>query len=174
MLDLEVTGCKGFTKKHKVILAIYYIFNFQYINNINIILLNKMDNKSNIQIKPGSERSFGLIFFIFFLVIGVYTHITGKSFSVYFYVISMIFLFFAIFFAKYLRTLNIIWFKFGILLNSIISPIVMLLIFFCVFLPIGIIMKVIKKDLINIKTNNLLKSYWNNKEEKKINMNKQF
>ncbi len=133
-----------------------------------------MDNRQNTKVKPSSERGFGIVFSIFFFIIGIYTYFNGNNFSLYFFLVSIVFLIFAIFFSKYLRTLNILWFKFGILLNSIISPFVMLLIFFCVFLPIGIIMKFIKKDLINIKSDKMLNSYWQNKEDNENNMKKQF
>ena len=133
-----------------------------------------MNNKENTQIKPGSERNFGVVFSIFFLLIGVFSYYKSKDYSVYFFLISFIFVFFTIFFPKYLKSLNILWFRFGILLNSIVSPIIMLLIFFCVFLPIGLIMKVIKKDLINIKADIMLNSYWHNRKKQVNNMNKQF
>ena len=75
--------------------------------------------------------------------------------------------------SKILQPLNILWFKFGIFLGKIISPIVMGLIFFLVVTPIGILMRILKKDLLNLKMNNN-KSYWIEKSEPKSKMKNQF
>ena len=74
---------------------------------------------------------------------------------------------------KILSPLNILWFKFGILLGSIVSPIVMSIIFFAIITPIGLIMKALGKDLLNKKYNNK-KSYWIVKDNSKNSMKQQF
>ena len=76
--------------------------------------------------------------------------------------------------SKLLAPLNILWFKFGMLLGYIVSPIVMGFVFFVVITPTGLIMKIICKDLLNIKYNNKNKSYWINRDKTKSTMKQQF
>ena len=76
--------------------------------------------------------------------------------------------------SKFLAPLNILWFKFGELLGSIVAPIVMGIVFFVVITPIGLFMKIIGKDLLNDKYNNKNKSYWINREKSKGTMKQQF
>ena len=75
--------------------------------------------------------------------------------------------------SKILNPLNKLWFKFGILLGKIVSPLVMGIIFFLVVTPIGILMKILKKDLLNLKFNNK-ETYWIEKNEPKSKMKNQF
>jgi len=72
-----------------------------------------------------------------------------------------------------LSPLNLLWFKFGILLGKIVSPVVMGIIFFLVVTPISIILKIFGKDVLNLKFNNN-KTYWIVKDGPKSNMKKQF
>ena len=78
-----------------------------------------------------------------------------------------------IFNSKILSPLNKVWFKFGILLGKVISPVVMGLVFFLVVTPTGILMKIFRKDLLNLKFNNN-KSYWIDKRGPKSKMKNQF
>ena len=107
----------------------------------------------------GSNRSFGIVFFIVFLIIAAWPLINDSEIRYWSLVISFIFLFLGIINSKLLTPLNKIWFKIGILLGNIISPIVMGIIFFLVVTPTSIIMKILKKDLLNLKKNNK-NSYW--------------
>ena len=88
-------------------------------------------------------------------------------------VIALTFLVLGILNSKLLLPLNKIWFKFGIFLGKIISPLVMGAIFFFVVTPIGIFMRIIKKDLLNLKYNND-NSYWIKKDDQKSKMKNQF
>ena len=127
-----------------------------------------MDN-----IKIGSNRSFGIVFFIVFLLIALYPLINEENFRLWSLVISLIFLVLGLINSQILTPLNKLWFKFGILLGKIVSPIIMGIIFFFVVTPIGFIMKAIGKDLINLKYNNN-KSYWIEKTGPKNKMKNQF
>jgi len=127
-----------------------------------------MDN-----IKIGSNKSFGIVFFIVFLIIGLYPLIDDGGIRIWSMVISVIFLFLGLTNSKILSPLNKIWFKFGIFLGSIISPIVMGIIFFIVVTPTGIKMRFLKKDLLNLKYNSE-KTYWIEKNKTKSNMKNQF
>jgi len=120
-----------------------------------------------------TNKSFGIVFFIVFLILAVYPLINGKSINVSLLVISLIFLVLGLINSKLLTPLNKIWFKFGILLGKIISPIVMGMIFFLLVTPIGIIMRLLKKDVLNLKLNNN-KSYWIEKSAVKSKFKDQF
>ena len=125
------------------------------------------------EIKISSNRSFGIVFSVVFLLISIYPLINDESLRYWSLLISLIFLILGFLNSKILTPLNKIWFKFGILLGKIISPLVMGIIFFFVVTPIGLIMKMLKKDLLNLKYNND-KSYWIEKKGPKSKMKNQF
>jgi predicted membrane protein len=125
-------------------------------------------------IKIGSNKSFGIVFFIVFLLIALYPLSNEQNLRIWSLVISIIFLILGLLNSKILNPLNKLWFKLGILLGKIVSPLVMGLIFFIVVTPIAIIMRIFKKDLINLKKNNN-KTYWIEKDDKiKSSMKNQF
>ena len=124
-------------------------------------------------IKISSNRSFGIVFFFIFLFIAIYPLINDNEVRIWSLIISLFFLILGIINSKILLPLNKIWFKFGILLGSIFSPIIMCFIFFLVVTPIGIFMRVLRKDLLNLKFNNL-ETYWLEKKDQKNEMKNQF
>ena len=124
-------------------------------------------------IKISSNRSFGIVFFIVFLLIALYPLTYSQEIRVWSVIISIIFLVLSLFNSKILTPLNKLWFKFGIFLGKIISPIIMGIIFFLVVTPIGLLMRLLGKDLINLKYNNN-KSYWIEKKGPKSKMKNQF
>ena len=107
----------------------------------------------------GSNRSFGIVFFLVFLIIGLFPLKNGEDSNHFLIIISLIFLFLGIINSNFLTPLNKIWFRFGIILGHIISPIIMGLIFFMVVTPIGFLLRIFSKDVLNLKKNNN-KSYW--------------
>ena len=127
-----------------------------------------MDN-----VKISSNRSFGIVFFAVFLLIALYPLTYSEEIRVWSVIISLIFLVLGLLNSKILTPLNKVWFKFGILLGKIISPIIMGIIFFLVVTPIGLLMRLLGKDLINLKYNNN-KSYWIEKKGPKSKMKNQF
>ena len=127
----------------------------------------------NNNIKIGSNKSFGLVFFIFFLIVSLYPLVNGEDIRKWSLVLSIIFLVLGLTNSKILNPLNKLWFKFGILLGKFISPLIMGMIFFLVVTPIGLIMRAFGKDLLNLKYNKD-KSYWIKKSNLKNNMKKQF
>jgi len=129
-----------------------------------------LDNKD---IKISSNRSFGLVFFVLFLVIGLWPLINNNEIKIWSIAISVVFLVLGLLNSKLLLPLNKLWFKFGLLLGKIISPLVMGIIFFLVVTPIGYLMRMLKKDLLNLKLNDE-KSYWIEKNEPKSKMKNQF
>ena len=125
------------------------------------------------EIKISSNRSFGTVFFIVFLLIALYPLLKGNDLRIWSLVISFIFLILGLINSKILTPLNRLWFKFGLLLGKFISPLIMGIIFFIVVTPIGIIMRLLKKDLLNLKYNKK-ETYWIDKSGPKSKMKNQF
>ena len=123
--------------------------------------------------KIGSNKSFGIVFFVVFLLISFYPLLNNESIRLWSLIVSTIFLILGILNSSLLSPLNKLWFKFGILLGKIISPIVMGIIFFLVVTPIGLIMRLFGKDVLNLKYNDY-KSYWIKKNGPKNKMKNQF
>ena len=125
------------------------------------------------KIKISSNKNFGIVFSIFFLLISIYLLLNNNPIYYWSLFVSFIFLVLGLMNSKILSPLNLLWFKFGILLGKIVSPVVMGIIFFLVVTPISIILKIFGKDVLNLKFNNN-KTYWIEKNGPKSNMKKQF
>ena len=120
-----------------------------------------------------SNKNFGIIFAILFLVISFWPLLKGEDLRNWSLIIALIFLVLGLINSKILTPLNQIWFKFGLLLGRIVSPLIMGVIFFFVVTPIGFIMRILGKDLLNLKFNKD-KSYWIEKTGPKSKMKNQF
>ena len=124
-------------------------------------------------IKISSNKSFGIVFAVVFSLIALWPLLKGNEIRLWSLIISIIFLTLGLLNSKILTPLNKLWFKLGILLGNFIAPIIMGIIFFFVVTPTGIIMKLLRKDLIKLKKNND-DSYWIEKKEIKSSMKNQF
>ncbi len=127
----------------------------------------------NTEIKIGSNKSFGIVFFLVFLLIAIYPLINYEGLRIWSFIISIIFLFLGLINSKFLTPFNKLWFKFGLLLGRIVSPVIIGIIFFFVVTPTAFIMRIIRKDLLNLKFNNK-KTYWIEKTGPKSKMKNQF
>ena len=125
------------------------------------------------KIKKSSNKSFGIVFCIVFLLIGIWPLIYNETYRLWALIISIIFLILGLSNSIFLTPLNNLWFKFGIFLGKIVSPLIMAIIFFFVVTPIAILMKLFKKDLLNLKYSNK-ESYWIKKDAIKSKMKNQF
>ena len=123
--------------------------------------------------KINSNKSFGLVFFVVFFLIALYPLVNNQNIRFWSLSISFVFLILGLMNSKILTPLNKLWFKLGIFLGKIISPFIMGMIFFLVVTPIGFIMRILGKDLLNLKYNHN-KSYWIEKNELKSKMKNQF
>ncbi len=124
-------------------------------------------------IKLPSNRSFGFVFAALFFLIGIYPIIYSEELRIWSLIIATLFLFLGSINSKILNPLNFLWFKFGMYLGKIISPLIMGIIFFLVVTPIGLLMKMFKKDLLDLKYNSK-KTYWIKKTGPKSKMKNQF
>ena len=126
------------------------------------------------KIKISSNRNFGLVFFAVFLIVGIWPLTSGESIRIWSTTISVIFLILGLLNSKLLTPLNKLWSKLGIILGIIISPIAMGVVFFLVVTPIGLVMRILGKDLINIRYNKKIKTYWIDRDENMGSMKRQF
>ena len=124
-------------------------------------------------IKISSNRSFGIVFFVVFLLIAFYPLTYSGELRLWSVIISLIFLSLGLINSKILTPLNKLWFRFGIFLGKIISPVIMGIIFFLVVTPIGLIMRLLGKDVLNLKYSKN-KSYWIEKDGPESKMKNQF
>jgi len=133
-----------------------------------------IDTKSYFKINYSNEKKFGFLFSFIFFIISIYPLFFNDSLIVWSLLISVIFLLISLIYSKLLILPNKLWIKFGTFLNQIVSPLIMFLIFVLTFYPIGILLKLFKKDLINQKIYYERKSYWVIRKNKMESLRKQF
>ena len=121
-----------------------------------------------------SNKSFGLIFFVVLLIIGLWPLKNGENLNFYFITISIIFLILGLINSKLLTPLNKSWIKLGEILGIIIAPIVMALVYFVVLTPISIIVRIFGKDLLGLKFLKEKETYWIKRKKSLGSMKKQF
>ena len=121
-----------------------------------------------------NNKGFGLLFFIVFLLIGLWPLIKGDSPRILFFFIALAFLILGIMNAKILTPLNRSWIKFGEILGKIIAPVVMAIVYFIILTPLSLLIKVSGKDLLKVKFFKNMNSYWIKREKDLGSMNKQF
>lgn len=126
------------------------------------------------KIKAGSEKSFGVTFAIIFLLLAVLPVFFQHPVRLWALLLSSIFLIIAFVAPNLLKPLNLFWLKFGIFLNKIISPVVLFLLFIFAFIPIGLLLKLFKKDILNLNFDKLSDSYWIKSNAQLSSMKDQF
>ena len=131
-----------------------------------------MSGKSKIKIS--SNRSFGFVFFAVFLALGLWPLFNDDAINFWLIIISLIFLILGFLNSKLLTPLNIIWFKFGMLLGYFFAPIAMGIVFFLVITPIGYFMRILGKDVLGRKYDKKRKSYWILRNKSSTTMKNQF
>ena len=129
---------------------------------------------SHIHTEQSSEKSFGVIFSIVFLIVSLYPLFNSEGLRIWALAVSAIFLLFAFLAPSILILPNKLWFKFGMLLGSIVAPILMLLVYFITVLPVGLIMRLLGKDILKQKLDKSAKSYWIERREPIGSMKNQF
>jgi len=127
----------------------------------------------NSNIKIGTNKSFGIVFFVFFLIVSIFPLLNDGNIRIWSLIISIIFLILGILNSKILTPLNQVWFKFGILLGRFVSPAVMGVVFFAIVTPTSVVMRVLQKNLLNLKKGNK-KTYWIERSKIKSKMKNQF
>ena len=128
----------------------------------------------HVSTEQSSEKSFGVVFSIVFLIVALYPLITSAGLRIWALVVSIIFFLLAFLAPKILALPNKLWFKFGLLIGSIVAPIVMAFVYFVTVLPTGLIMRLLGKDLLKQKLDKNSKSYWVKRSEPMGSMKNQF
>ena len=123
--------------------------------------------------KISSNRSFGIVFFIFFLIVSIYPILNAEGIRVWSFILAIFFLILGLINSEILTPLNKLWFKLGIFLGRFIAPIVMGFVFFFVVTPTSLSMKLLQKDILRLKKNNS-KTYWINKSNENNDLKNQF
>jgi hypothetical protein len=123
--------------------------------------------------KNSSNKSFGILFFIVFLIIGLWPLYHSNSIKLWSVIVALIFLILGLSNSKILSPFNKAWVKFGELLGKIIAPIVMFAVFFVILTPLSLVVRIFKKDLLKVKYSKE-KSYWIKREKNIGSMKKQF
>ena len=126
------------------------------------------------EIKTSSNKSFGLVFFVIFMTIALWPLLNDGNIRIWSVIVSIIFLILSLFNSKILTPFNKLWMRLGILLGAIVSPIVMGIVYFAVITPIGLIMKLFGKDVLNLKIDKNKNTYWTLKKKIPSKMKDQF
>ena len=121
-----------------------------------------------------SNKGFGILFFIVFILVGLWPLLKGDNPRVYFFPIAVLFLILGIINSKILTPLNKLWIKFGELLGRIIAPIVMAVVYFIILTPLSFLIRISGKDLLKVKFSNKINTYWIKRIKDLGPMNKQF
>ena len=124
--------------------------------------------------KKSSNKSFGILFFVVFLGLGLWPLTNDNNPNIYLIIISTIFLILGLLNSKLLSPLNSFWIKFGELLGKIIAPVVMAIIYFLILTPISLMVRLFGKDLLGVKFSKQLKTYWIKRKKDLGSMDKQF
>ena len=121
-----------------------------------------------------SNRSFGILFFIVFLILSLWPLKNGNNLNLYFLITSGVFLILGAINSKLLTPLNKTWIKFGEILGLIIAPIVMSLVYFVILTPVSLIVRLFGKDLLGLKFIKENETYWIKRKKNLTSMDKQF
>jgi hypothetical protein len=112
------------------------------------------------EVAQGSERGFGVVFAVVFSIIGLWPLLSGSPVRIWSLLIAAGFLAAAFIAPRLLAPLNRLWFRFGMLLGRIVSPVVMAIIFYVAVLPTGLVMRLLGKDLLRLRFDPEAESYW--------------
>jgi hypothetical protein len=108
----------------------------------------------------GSDRNFGLIFAAFFVVPALWPVVRGNPIRVWSLIVAGLFFGAAIFLPRMLSVPNWLWFRFGLLLGKVLTPIIMGTLFLAAILPVALLLRLFRKDIIRLRSDPSLKSYW--------------
>jgi len=133
-----------------------------------------LEDKSNISIELGSNKSFGVTFTIIFCIAWIWAYTFGLWLHWIFLSLAVVFFVITIFRPSLLRGLNVAWFKVGMFLARIINPLVMLLLFSILILPVGVLFRMIGRDALMRNYESNIDSYWVERKSQPKSMKNQF
>jgi Saxitoxin biosynthesis operon protein SxtJ len=117
------------------------------------------EHEHHIDVRIGSEKNFGIVFAVVFLVIGFWPLVNSQNVRYWCLAISAAFLLVAFYAPNILSLPNKIWFKFGMLIGGVVAPVVMAMVYFLAVLPTGVVMKLLGKDILHQNIDKDAESY---------------
>jgi hypothetical protein len=112
------------------------------------------------KVKMGSNRSFGLVFAVFFVLVAALPAAHGAPIRLWAFGVAAAFAAVAFLAPRVLGPLNLIWFKLGLLLHHVVNPVVMAIMFYGAILPMAVLLRWLGKDLLRLKREPENPSYW--------------
>jgi predicted membrane metal-binding protein len=109
---------------------------------------------------PGSERGFAIVFTVVFVLVGLWPLLSGGPVRAWALLIAAAFLLAGFAAPGILAPLNRLWFRFGMALGRIVSPVVMGILFFGTVMPTGLLMRLFRKDVLRLRFDPAAESYW--------------
>ena len=119
---------------------------------------------SHRKIVVGSDRSFGLVFAAFFLVVALFPLIHGVPPRWWALGVAATFVAAAFIAPRVLHPLNQVWFALGLMLHNVVNPIIMALMFYGAILPMALLLRARGKDVLRLKREPETDSYWIKRE----------
>ena len=113
-----------------------------------------------IEVRQGYERNFGLVFAAIFVIVGLFPLLMGGPIRWWAMAVATIFMLITLYRTQWLVKPNHYWFKFGMLLGAIVAPVVMALVFIVTVVPVGFVMRALRKDLLSLRIDRQATSYW--------------
>jgi hypothetical protein len=111
-------------------------------------------------VQGSSDRTFGLVFAVFFLIVGAFPLLRGGPVRMWAFPVAAVFLVAALLFPSVLHPLNRLWTRFGLLLHKVTNPLILGILFYLVFTPFGLVFRMLGKDLLRRRTDPNARSYW--------------
>ncbi len=133
-----------------------------------------VNEKATIKIKPGSPKSFGIVFTVAFLLIALHPLIHGSSPRLWAFVPSIGFLMITVLKPTLFAKPNYWWFRFGLILSAIVSPLIMGIVYCFTVIPTALVLRFFKKDPLKMKIDESAKSYWIKRDDDPQPMKRQF
>jgi hypothetical protein len=122
--------------------------------------MHEHSQKHTAKIKGSSDRTFGLVFTVFFVLVAAYPLINGQQVRVWSLLVAGLFLLLALLYPRILAPANRAWMKLGTLLHHIVSPLALGILFFLVVTPTALLMRLFGKDPLRLRFDNAVDSYW--------------
>ena len=111
-------------------------------------------------VKSSSDRSFGIVFAVVFAVLGLWPLVSGGAARWWSLGVAAAFLAVALAAPSLLAVPNRLWMRLGVLLNRIVSPVVLGIVFFLVVTPMGVVMRLLGKDPLRLRAKAPGATYW--------------
>lgn len=112
------------------------------------------------RLAPGSSRTFGLVFFFIFALIALLPLLNSRDIRPWALVASLIFLAISAFKPSFLAPLNVLWFRFGLLLHRVTNPVILVGLFLIVFTPVAVIARLFRHQFLALSTDKSCETYW--------------